>query len=176
MAKRFRFRLETVRRLRKQAQDDCRRAVARRLREVEAVRQRIEAMSAQLSGERVAVRQLVSPGADAEATAGDGSGGGSMVVDLMRRHRTFINYLHQSIADARVKLAGLQKLLREDQAALDEATRQLRVIEKLEEKQRQRHDLAMQRAETAENDEIAVQFARRTSLAAAGAAMVESRR
>ena len=163
MAKRFRFRLETVRRLRKQAQDECRRVVAERLRQVAAVRSRINEMDGQLAEQRATVRNLVLPSPPAD-DAGAGQGVARLLdMDRMRRHRLYMNHLRQGIARGERQAAELQGLLRKDQAALAEATKRVRVIDKLEERQRSRHELMLRRAETAENDEIAAQFARRQS-------------
>ena len=64
-----------------------------------------------------------------------------------------------------IKNAELRTELRREQAALEEASREVKVIEKLEEKQRQRHNLVLARAERAEADEIGAQFVRRHGLA-----------
>jgi len=165
MAKRFEFRLETVRRLRKQAQDECRRAVAGRLRQISEARGRIARLSEQLGGQQVAARDLV--------LAGAGEPDARLDVRAVRQHRVYMNHLHQSIVETRQELARLGDLLAEDQAALDGATKQLRVIDKLEEKQRKRHELAVQRLETAESDEIATQHARRQGAPGGGAAFVD---
>jgi len=163
MAKRFRFRLEVVLKLRKQKQDECRRVVAARLRQIAAVQTRIDRMSEDLDHQRVVQRRLVGP----QAAGADSVDGRPALLDLtgIRRHRHYVTRLLQNIAAAERQLAELRTELRREQAALEEASREVKVIEKLEEKQRQRHNLVLARAERAEADEIGAQFVRSHGLA-----------
>ncbi|MHC4609191.1 MAG: flagellar export protein FliJ, partial [Planctomycetota bacterium] len=66
-------------------------------------------------------------------------------------------------------LSELRAQLALEREALEEASKGLKVIEKLEERQRDRHNLALSRAERAEADEIGSQFARRHAMARAAA-------
>ena len=91
----------------------------------------------------------------------------------VRRHRVYTNYLRVSLSAARQQVAALRAELAKEQAVLAEATKAVRILDKLEERQRQRHDLAITRAERAEDDEIAAQFARRTGAAMAPVAATD---
>jgi flagellar export protein FliJ len=174
VAKRFQFRLETLRKLRKQRQDECRRVVARRLRQIAAVEGQIDEFHRQLDLHRAALCRLASPpapdeGKQATTVAASSPGEPAVSVDVteVRRYRVFVNHLLQSIVDARQRLVELRAELAKEQAVLAEATKAVKVLDKLEERQRRRHDLALARAETAANDEIAAQCARRNALAVA---------
>ena len=152
MAKRFRFRLEVVRRLRKQKEDECRRVVAERLRQVSGVRGRIGMQTEHLHQEHSAMRRGASAG-DAAACRLD--------MNELRRRHAYVNYLHRSINEAKGELVRQQVEFEREQARLAEASKELKVIDKLEERQRARHELGVRRAESAEADEVAAQFARR---------------
>ena len=152
MAKRFRFRLEVVRRLRKQKEDECRRVVAERLRQVNGVRGRIGMLTEHLHREHLVIRRDASAG---EAAAG------RLDMDGLRRRHAYVNYLHRSINEAKGELVRLLVEFERDRARLAEASKELKVIDKLEERQRARHELGVRRAELAEADEVAAQFTRR---------------
>ena len=63
----------------------------------------------------------------------------------------------------RLKKLRAQAELRREQDRLAEASKELKVINKLEERQRARYELELQRAELAEADEVAAQFTRRAA-------------
>ena len=84
-------------------------------------------------------------------------------MDELRRRHVYVNHLHRSINDAKGGLARLQVEFEREQARLAEASKELKVIDKLEERQRARHELGLRRAELAEADEIGAQFARRVA-------------
>ncbi len=159
MAKRFRFRLEVVRKLRKRAEDQQRRVVAERFRQVNAVREQIDGLTALLEGEHASIRQSVSGGRE---------GCNRLDMDDLRRHHVHISQLHRSLAAARGELTRLRGELEEEQGRLAEASKQVKVLDKLEERQRARYDTALKRAELADADEVAAQFVRRVAVAAAG--------
>jgi flagellar export protein FliJ len=91
-------------------------------------------------------------------------------VTQLRRHHVYVNHLRRCIAEANRELADQQVELAREQALLTEASRDLKVIDKLEERQRARYELGVRRAELAESDEIGAQFARRVALARAAEA------
>lgn len=165
MAKRFKFRLTTLRKLRKQRQDECRRVVGARLRQVTGAEEQLDGFGDQLALQTAAMRRLASPPAD----VGEGAAQAATVwtVDLtaVRRHRAYTNQLRAGIVAGQQQLASLKVELSKQQAVLGEATKQVRILDKLEERQRRRHELAVSRAEVAQSDEIAAQFARRNALA-----------
>ncbi len=159
MAKRFKFRLEVVRTLRKQKEDKCRRVVAERLRQVNGVRDRMGRLMESLHDEQSVIRSHASPG--------DGASGVLDMSELRRRH-AYVNQLRRSVTDAHGELAKLEAAFEQERARLAEASKDLKVIHKLEERQRARYELGVRRAELAEADEIGAQFARRAAAGSPG--------
>lgn len=155
MAKRFRFRLEVVRKLRKRREDECRRVVAERFRRIGEVRGRIDRMNGQLHEERFAVQGLVG------ATDGPESRPKMVDVTELRRHQVYVHHLRRRLAETNRELAEQQAELAREQGLLAEASKELKVIDKLEERQRARYELDLRRTELAEADEVGAQFARR---------------
>jgi flagellar export protein FliJ len=147
MARRFRFRLETVRRLREQARDAQRRVVAEAARVVRSLEDRITRFSQD-------VRQV-------SAQLRDARRGGPMDTALLRRYLQYQGWLQRQISGARTDLAARQAELDRQRAKLTELRRDLEVIEKLRERQWQRYLVEVAREEQLEHDEAAQQqFAR----------------
>jgi flagellar protein FliJ len=140
MAKRFRFRLDTVLKVRKQREDVCRRAVADRLRQIAAVQAEIGSLQHQIGEEIGAFRQVHSVG--------------RLDMTQIVRQRHWLIHLHQGVLMAQASLGDLHKKLEEDRRVLVEARKQTRVLEKLKERQIERHQKETARAEAIENDEI----------------------
>lgn len=153
MAKRFKFRLETVQKVRRQREDAAKRVVAERLREIAAVHADIGSMQEQIRREIDGFRQT-------HAT-------GRIDVTQIARHRHWLVQLDQSALTCRSRLAELQDHLSHERGALTEARREVRILEKLEERQRERYMKELARAENRENDEIgnALYFRQRASVA-----------
>ena len=112
MAKRFKFRLEVVRKLRKRKEDECRRMVAERFHLIGEVRGRIGGMNEQLRRERGAVGELVG------AKGGIESPPRPVDVTQLRRHHVYVNHLRRRIAEASRELADQQVELAREQALL----------------------------------------------------------
>jgi len=175
MAHRFRFRLDVVLKLRRQRQDECRRAVASRVRAIAEAESRLAGLTGQMSEEFSALRRLVTaeqagvgsaaPPAGMTGASVDRPAQSSVVVDLsaVRQHRLYANRLRQEIADAGAEIARLREQLRVERAVLTAASKDVKALEKLEARQRARHELGLARAETIEADEVAAQFARRSN-------------
>lgn len=157
MAKRFQFRLETVLKLRRRGQDECRRVVAQRVRQITAQQTRIDGLGGQLDQTRGSLRGLAAPGDEPEQAGLDLTG--------LRRHRHYANCLQQWIVEAGQALHELNRHLATEQSALAQAAREVKALEKLEEKQRARHESTLARAERAEADEAAAQLFRRHRVA-----------
>lgn len=148
MAKRFTFRLETVLRLRRMAEDECRRRVAERLREIARVEADVRRLDEQFHWEvdRSRVDQQ-SP---------------EMDVMTVRRRRSYMGYLQRSIGGCEAQSDALRKKLEEDQKALAHASKEVKVLEKLRDRQLDRQRESERRAERAEEDEVGQQvFLRR---------------
>ncbi len=142
MAKRFRFRLDVVERVRRQTRDQHRRIVADAVRAVRKMEDHIASLNDQ---SRRCVDEMVLAQSDA-----------SLDVALVRTQEFHRNWLHRQLVNARVELGRRQDDLTSKRGELADATKQLRVIEKLREKQWQRHVIEVKREEQSISDEMAV--------------------
>ncbi len=142
----FRFRLTTLKRLREAARDERRAQLAEAYRAQEMLREQ----SQQKRDELAALREMYS----------DAAAPGQVQVDRLVTTQRFELVLH---GDLRV-LEEQSRLLAEEverrRLALVEADRQLRVLEKLEEKQQQRFHYEQQQAQVKLLDEVASRQAR----------------
>jgi len=155
MAKRFRFRLDVVERVRRQKRDQHRRTVAEAVRAVRHMEDYTASLSDQL---RRCVEEMVLAQSHV-----------SLDVALVRTQEYHRNWLHRQMVNARFELDRRQNDLIAKRGELAEATKQLRVIEKLRERQWQRHVLEARREEQTISDEMAVtQYLRASAAAAQG--------
>ncbi len=147
MAKRFVFRLDAVHKVRQRKLDEARRVVAERQRRIVQIQQRIDACRRGIA-----------------ATEGDSRHAqreGRPDLVMIRRYRSYIGAMHRGIADAEIALGEERRQLRAEQEALAHANKEVKVIEKLRERQWERHRRGEARAERIESDEIALQRHRR---------------
>lgn len=144
MARKFRFRLETVRRLRKQTMDAQRRVVADAVRAVTLVEERIAVLTRRRCG-------AVDQSRDAM---------GTHCLDLvsLRGQQVYRGWLDHEIAKSNESLAGKRVELDAERAKLAETSKELKVIEKLRERQWKRFRVKIAREEQAANDEAALQM------------------
>ncbi len=151
MAQQFRFRLEAVQKLREQTRDRQRRVVA------EAVQQvvRMEEHTAQLN------RELRNSMEDA---LGDRS---VTQIDMLalRENQLYRGWLHRKILEAEIDLSQRNQTVDQERKKLGESSKQLKVIEKLRDRQWQRYQINLQRSEQLMYDEAALQmYVRRSKL------------
>ena len=144
MAKRFRFRLEGVRKVRSHERDARRREVANAVRAVTSVEEQIDQLE---RGLRAAVEQTRSE----QLTPG--------VVDVpsFRGDRFYRNQLQIRILELHATLAQKQDELAACREKLSLSSKRLKAIEKLREKKWLRHRTEINREERTDNDEFAVQ-------------------
>lgn len=142
MAKKFHFRLDVVERVRRQARDAAQRAVAQAERAVTRVEQHLSAVRGQLGHS-----------ADATATT---LGVATLNVPLVRVQEFHRGWLHRQMMMTQQTLEQRRRELSIRRQALVESTKQLRVIEKLREKQWRRHQVAVNREEQSVSDELAL--------------------
>lgn len=143
MPGRFRFRLEVVRRVRRQAQDEQRRVVADVVQAVAAAEQRVAGMTQALA-ETIEHKRGVQQAARLDVAS-------------LRGHQFYKGWLQRRILESHAELSRRRVDLDRARARLGEVTRQLKVIEKLREKQWVRHQAAVMREEQAAFDELALQ-------------------
>lgn len=142
MAKRFRFRLEVVERVRKQHRDEHRRAVAEAVRAGQQIDAHIARFNEQI---RRSMEETVA-----------GQRGGALDVSLVRSYEFHRGWLHRQLAGARIVRDERLRDLAGRRQALAHATKKLRVIEKLREKQWKRHVREVAREEQMLTDETAL--------------------
>ncbi len=144
MARRFLFRLETVRKIRQQARDVQQRVVAGKARAAGEVRQRI----ARLEGD---LERTVDRSRQAHRI-------GRLNMSSVRGQEIHRGWLHRSLGEACALLVQRQAELRSEQTRLAEASKRLKVIEKLRERQWERHKAEVAKEEQSQADEAARQM------------------
>lgn len=148
MAGPFRFRLETVLRVRTQQRDAQRRVLAKALRNVRTVQRRIDEASQAMRLEVDRTRET--------------RGVARLDVAALRGQQLYMARLHRQILEGRLALAEKRKIVEQERERLAEASKRLKAIEKLRERHWRRYQLQERRMERAREDEIAVQgFMRR---------------
>ncbi len=143
MAKKFRFRLETVQRIRQRARDQQQRVLADAVRGVESVDERIARFTRQLES----VIDLTRRDRQLER----------LNVAFIRSSQFYHGWLHQRMAQERTELARAQAQLDLERGKFGEATKRLKVIEKLRERQWLSHCTEVAREEQAALDEVGTQ-------------------
>ena len=139
MARGFQFRLEVVRRVRGQAQDAQRRVVADAVRTVQVVEKRIEKLNQDLH------RSICRSRDDRMNLRVD--------VFSLRGHQMFQSSVHRHLIEASRQLTERQAVLNAERVGLAGASKRLKAIEKLREKQWNRYTKAIQKREQAAYDE-----------------------
>ncbi|MGD0900873.1 MAG: flagellar export protein FliJ [Thermoguttaceae bacterium] len=139
----FRFRFTPVLRLREATREERRAALAEAYRVDDVLRRRLEAVAAEIERLRGISRQAASPG--------------PVDVDRLvetQRYQLALQIQQAQIAAQRDNMAA--EIQRRRQALL-EADREVRVLEKLRQRQAERHRLEEDRRETKRLDEVARQ-------------------
>lgn len=149
MAKRFQFRLEAVLKVRRQRRDHCRREFAEQLGRVQQQERRLVEL-----GERV---QMESRARQRDA------GQAELDMNLLRSRQYYVGHLQRTLEAQEVELERLRRELEAERETLVGASRELKVIQKLRERQWERHRTAASRRDTIESDESSVDLFRRHS-------------
>lgn len=141
MAKRFSFRLDAVRDMRKRKRDEAARKMAAKAAEVTATQQRVESLSKQLR-DAVAVGRVDRTEARVEVAA----------LKVQEYHG---RWLHGQILGSMQSLARVEREYEEERVGLAQATAKLKAIEKLRERRWRRYVQEVRREEQAIMDEVA---------------------
>jgi flagellar export protein FliJ len=149
MARKFEFRLEAVERVRRRARDAQRRAVARSLGELNAV-------DAVIAGYQHELGLTLDLARACQAAV-------HLPMAQLRDQHLYRGWLRRRIDDTGEERKRRLGALRAAQAALAEASKQLRVIEQLRERQWAAHAAALAKAEQLAVDEAALQGHRRAT-------------
>lgn len=147
MAPRFQFRLETVRKLRTQARDQQHRVVADAVHQVSRIEERISLITKELKN-------------TLEHTRLDRSIKNLDILSL-RENQLYRGWLHRKIMESDAELTQGKETLNRERVKLQEASKQLKVIEKLRERQWDRYQTEQQREEQSQYDEAALQLYQR---------------
>lgn len=148
MAKRFRFRLETLRRIRQQERDRQQRTLANAVRNVESAGRRLATIAQQVEDAAVLTRF------DRQRERLD--------LASIRATHLYRGFLEQQLVQERIALGRTTADLDAHRAKLGEATKNLKVLENLRDRQWRRHRVEVARQEQAEYDEVgAQQYARK---------------
>ena len=134
--------------LRKQKEDEEKRGVAQRLREMSKLQDHLMTLNEQIAAE---IRRARENAVHAHLDTSD-----------MSKRRFWISHLQRGVLEAELRKRNLEKQLTADRTVLAEASKEYRVIETLRDKQLRAYNREQERLETIEADEMAVsRFIRR---------------
>jgi len=146
MAKRYTFRLEPLLRLRRQREDEKKRAVAGRLREIGALEQRRQTLLGEIAGQTQAMRTWLS--------------GGRLEVNDLRLGRHWLLRLQRGVLETEAQISTQRAFLAQERTQLTEARKDTKVLERLKERRRAAYLATLNRREQAETDDLnATRFA-----------------
>ena len=144
MARRFRFRLETVRKIRQRERDVHRLVVAGKVRAVEAIRDRVGTLMDGMDGNRSAARAARRAG--------------RLSINLLCGQVFHQAWLWRTVEATREELEQGLGELRVERGKLAESSKRLKVIEKLRERQWEHHRAELAREENRASDEASQQM------------------
>ena len=127
--------------IRRQREDQHKRVVAARIGQITRVREQISAIARQIRDETGAIRL--------------GQGAGTIDIQQLMRHRHWLGHLHKAALEAEARLRSFEARLAQERAVLAEAVKRRRILEKLKERQWQRHRKEDQRRDTRASDDLA---------------------
>ena len=148
MAKRFRFRLETVLRLRRRAFEEQQRIVAARQAQIARREAAIVAIETEIAAELERSRSTQ------QAVHID--------VAAVRAGRTHVRNLRGRITQLRSEITEHERLLETERAQMIQASIAVKAIEKLKERRLDRHTRDQNRAEDSELNEVSINVFRRS--------------
>ena len=128
--------------LRKQKEDENKRAVAQRVREMSKLQDHLMTLNEQIASE---IRKARENAVHAHLDTSD-----------MSKQRFWISHLQRGVLETEFRMRDLEKQLTSDRTVLAEASKEYKVIETLRDKRLQAHNREQERLETIEADEMAV--------------------
>jgi len=138
---RFRFRLETLLRLREQTRDDRRRELAEAYRVDQVLEEQQNELTAQLDQQRAACRQAVGPG--------------PVNIDQLADAQRYEAALKMEFARLKQQRQAVAVEIERRRQVLVEANHEVRIMEKLRERQAEQHRQDEERLAMKQLDEIA---------------------
>ncbi len=142
MAKRYTFRLEPLLRLRQQREDERKRVVASRLREIATLRRRQELFELQIERQTESMRGSLTT----ESTN----------VDALRMCRHWLVGLRRGVLETAAQVSAQRAILAQERATLAEARKETKILDRLKARQREAYMVKLARAEQAELDDMNV--------------------
>ncbi len=144
MAKRFRFRLDTILRLRKRILEERQVVVAKRLQAI-AIEQGLVSQAREL---------LADEAVESRAMQGQGS----VNVSHLRSYRMHSLYLGSVISECNARMAAHERELERERQEMVEASVAVKAIEKLKERRLQRHQRQLAKEEQMQQEEFYAQM------------------
>ncbi len=142
MAKRYTFRFETLLSLRRQREEQEKRVVASRLREIRKLEQRQEALANRIEDHSGLTRGALRDGV--------------LDLDHLKLSRHWMIRLRRGLLEAEAEITTHRAILAQERMKLSEASKQRKIMAKLREKRRDRFLFEQNRQEQAESDEMSV--------------------
>lgn len=142
MAKRYTFRFETLLSVRRQREEQEKRVVAARLREIRKLEQRQEALVNRIDEQTDLTRSALRDGV--------------LDLDHLKLGRHWMIRLRRGILEAEAEITTNKAILAQERMKLSEASKQRKILAKLKEKRRDRFFFEQNRHEQAEADEVSV--------------------
>lgn len=140
MAKRYTFRFETLLRLRRRREDEEKRVVAARLREIRRLEDRQRALLGRIDDQTRLTRRALC-----DATVD---------IDRLKIGRHWITRLRRGVLEAEAEIATNKAILSQERLRLVAASKQAKVLSRLKERRLDRYRAEQERLEQAESDEI----------------------
>jgi flagellar export protein FliJ len=147
MPSRYVFRFETLLRIRKQHEDQAKRVVAARLREIHTIEERQRALQSTLDEQSGAMRQGLQEG--------------RMDVETVRLGRHWLLRLRRGALELQSQLLTQKALLAHERAELLRSRKDAEVLGKLRDRQYQVFQTGLNRAEQLELDDLNIARATR---------------
>ena len=150
MAKKFKFRLAALLRLREQVEQQRKRELGELLRQIRAFEEEVRTLHADIRDQDAFLRKVVGPGQAVD-------------MRLVSIHRRFVMATQEHILDCLRQLAAVRKQAEVARENLVKATQDRRALEILRDKQKGAYRRALSKAEDAVLDEIALNLSTRQS-------------
>ena len=147
MAGRFRFRFETILRLRRQKEDLQKRVVAARVRQIQQLQERHALLTTRIAQEGEALRGQLREG--------------MVDVDALRSARHWLVRLRQGVLQTDAEIAAHRAILAQERVALVESRKEAEVMARLRLRQETTFVAQLEREEQLETDDLnTMRFAR----------------
>ncbi len=147
MAKRYTFRFETLLRLRQQREDEEKRVVASRLREIHRLEQHQQSLLGRIEQQTDLTRSLLTCE--------------EVEVEKLKMGRHWMVHLRRGVLEAEAELTKHKAMLAHERANLMAVARNRKILSRLKERRRDRYDAEQNRLEQLEQDEMnTLRFAR----------------